>query len=55
MLVPAPDRGGPSGPGVGRASNGQYVYWVTMVQPTAEVRERHNLKRPEDFTREQFA
>ena len=47
--------GGPSGPQrTGRGYNGQYVYWVVMVQPTAAIIASHGLKRPEDFTREEF-
>ena len=47
------DAGEPLGPNqVGRGKQGQYVYWIVMVQPTPEVIQSHKLKRPEDFTRE---
>ncbi len=50
-----PQDGGPSGPGQqGRGHNGQYVYWIVMVQPTAAVIASHGLKKPEVFTREDF-
>ena len=35
MPVVSPQEGGPSGPAqTGRGCNGQYVYWIVMVQPT---------------------
>ena len=53
--VPSSDDGGPSGPRqTGRGCNGQYVYWIAMVQPTPAVIASHRLKRPEDYTREEF-
>ena len=55
MPLLSPENGGPSGPNqAGRGVHGQYVYWIVMVQPTPEVIQSHNLKRPEDFTRETF-
>ena len=49
------DAGGPSGPNqVGRGKQGQYVYWIVMVQPTPEGIKSHKLRRPENFTRETF-
>ena len=38
----------------GSGVKGQYVYWITMVQPTAEVVDRWGLRRPEEFSREEF-
>ena len=53
--IPSPLHGGPSGPAQqGSGIKGQYVYWIVMVQPTPEVRASHGLKRPEDFSREEF-
>ena len=47
--------GEPSGPlQFGRSTKGQYVYWITMSQPTPEMVANLGLKRPEEFTREQF-
>ena len=55
MPVPSPLEGGPSGPGQsGRGCDGQYVYWVVMVQPNPAVIASHRRKRPEAFTRGQF-
>jgi len=55
MPVVSTTEGGPAGPGqTGRGCNGQYVYWITMVQPTAEVVDRWGLRRPEEFSREEF-
>lgn len=54
MPVLSQQDGGPTGPGQGRGCNGQYVYWIVMVQPTPAVVASHGLKRPEVYTREQF-
>ena len=54
MPVLSQQEGGPSGPGIGRGSNGQYAYWIVMVQPTPAVVASHGLKKPEEFTREEF-
>ena len=45
--VPAfPDTTGPLQ--VGRNVNGQYVYWITMVQPSPETMAAYSLKVPAD-------
>ena len=47
---------GPTGPPqTGRGSVGQYVYWITMSCPTDETVARLGLRRPREFTREEFA
>ena len=38
----------------GTGINGQYVYWIVMVQPTPEVLQAHGLKKPEKFSRTEF-
>ena len=46
---------GPSGPAqMGQGSNGQYVYWVVMSNPTPEAVERLSLKKPSDLTKAEF-
>ena len=51
--VPAfPDCTGPLQ--FGRNVNGQYVYWITMVQPSPETIAAYSLKVPSDFTRASF-
>ena len=55
MPVVSTVAGGPSGPvQIGRGCNGQYVYWIVMVQPTPEVLQRLGLKKPEEYSREEF-
>ena len=55
MTVVSPQEGGPSGPGqTGRGCNGQYVYWIVMVQPAIEVLQRHGLKKLDEHTRKNF-
>ena len=45
----------PTGPDQrGRGVRGQYVYWITMVQPEVSTIEAYSLKVPADFSRETF-
>ena len=56
MPVLSPEDGGPSGPGQqGRRSNGQYVYWIVMSQPTPAGLASHGFKRPEHLSREELS
>ena len=53
--VALPDGERPAGPRqYGRGVHGQYVYWITMPYPKAATIATHNLKRPDEFTREAF-
>ena len=36
----------------GQSVNGQYVYWICMVYPSAETVQNHGVKTPDDFDRE---
>ena len=38
----------------GQSVNGQYVYWICMVYPSAETVQNHGVKTPDDFDRESF-
>ena len=53
--VALPDGERPSGPRqYGRGVHGQYVYWITMPYAKAATIATHNLKRPDEFTRDAF-
>ena len=60
MPVVSTTVGGPSGPTqTGRGCNGQYVYWIVMVQPTPEVLQITGTEEAggffqKDFSREGF-
>ena len=51
----APEDPAPTGPPQrGRGVHGQYVYWITMPQPTAEHVLATGVKQPRDFDRDSF-
>ena len=51
-IAPPLEATGP--PQTGRGVRGQYVYWITMPMPTPEMIAAHDIKKPTDFTRQEF-